>query len=163
MDKMEKLYIYKLPFNGRIINTITNGIVDYTGTRKQKSTFENGVETINISFVNGLTFEQYKEKKENGKDFLIATDKEIDVLFLNYHKSLISTFSEISKEKYYEMLEVMPPLRFDTFNKNQMFFICEPYTSNLHQCFVKSNNKYYSALRKITESKESIFKSLLKK
>lgn len=159
---MEILYIYKEPFKGSIENTMTKGgTVHYTGeavTREYVK--ENGSLVWETKYINGLTFEQYNE--QNGGNLKIATSEEIDTLFQTYTETLISDFEEITEEKFYYMLECLPPCRWHTHKGVELFYISEAYTSNLHSFGAKLNGKYYSATRRNNEPSESLAEAVNK-
>lgn len=52
---------------------------------------------------------------------------------------------EITEERFYEMLDVMPPLRWVTRNGVQSFILAEPLDLNYYTQFAKYNGKYYTA------------------
>lgn len=70
-----------------------------------------------------------------------------------YHEKLGSKpFKQISEERYWDMLECLPPMKWHDIERGvNIFFISEAYTADLHDCFICLNNgrekKYYSALR----------------
>lgn len=85
--KPKTFYICNEPFNGSILNTMHNGIVDYTGEQvENKYISEDGAEVTEICFVNGLTFEQYNEKK--GGNLKVVDGVELDALLKEYHENL---------------------------------------------------------------------------
>ena len=53
---------------------------------------------------------------------------------------------EITEERYYEMLDVLPPLRWVTRNGVQSFILAEPLDLNYYTQFAKYNDKYYTAV-----------------
>jgi hypothetical protein len=160
--KNQTFYIYEEPFNGIILNTMQNGLVNYTGDEKTTKRFtENGSLEINISYENKLTFEEYiKDRKLNPKKIKTATDSQINELFKKHEENERTGWKEISEERADEMLNVLPPWRFTKIYKGYFFFISEAYSGNNHACFAFFNGKYYESLRSIKESTESIINSL---
>lgn len=154
---METLYAYKTPFNGRIQTTVHNNLVDYTGESKtRKYTDEKGCQVIEISHPNKLTFEQFNEQE--GGIYKLATENEIVELLEKYENTLIGKFEEITEDSYMFSLECMPPRRWHKYNKLEIFFLLEAYTSNIHHCFIfnPSTQKYYKGLQRITATSEEI-------
>ena len=52
---------------------------------------------------------------------------------------------EITEAHFYEMLDVLPPLRWVTRNGVQSFILAEPLDLNYYTQFAKYNGKYYTA------------------
>ena len=61
----------------------------------------------------------------------------------------IKPAEEITEGRYYEMLDVLPPLRFVTRNGVQSFILAEPKDLNYYTQFAKYNGKYYYNFIKI--------------
>lgn len=91
---------------------------------------------------------------ENG--YKVVTREEMNTLLDNYLKSLCDHWKEITEEKYFYALEVLPPKKY--FNGG--FFVGECYTYNLYNFYQKYNNKYYTCLQPINKAREDILKSL---
>lgn len=111
------------------------------------------------------TLEEYKIQKNN--PHLIALDW--DVFYKDWYEpyliGLQKDWEEITEERYWEMLEVLPPVRW-TQGIISFFFISEAYTANLHSCIIKdatdkNNPKYYEALRGIDTPAEKLVKNYL--
>ena len=161
IEIMNYLYIYKEPFTGSILNTMSNGFVHYTGeSQTKKYTDEKGCLVHETSYLNPLNFEQYNEK--HGGNLKVATEKEIEIIIDNFNNSLIDDFKEITEEKFYDLLECLPPKRWHTHEKVEIFFICEAYTADLHTCCVSYKGKHFSALRSIREESQSIATAVIK-
>lgn len=155
---MQTLYIISEPFNGRVKNTMHNGLVDYTGTAKNRKYIDkNGSLIFETYYENRLNFEQYQ--KEKNEPLKVVTEQELDKLFKEYEeKSILQKFTEITEERYFDLLECLPPKRWHNFKGLEIFFMGECYTSNIYTCCIHdpSTKKYYSALRRITETSEEL-------
>lgn len=160
---METLYIYKEPFNGSVENTMHNGNVDYTGEPETtKYIDESGAQVHETKYLNPLNFKQYNEKKGGG--LKVATEEEITILFQEHEeKSVLQPFTETTEERFYDGLECLPPKRWHKYKGLEIFFVGECYTSNIYRCyiFMPDAKKYYSALRRITETSEQLEAKLL--
>lgn len=160
---METTYIYQEPFIGRIINTMHNGNVDYTGERTTKDYIdERGSQVHEISYLNPLNFEQYNE--QHGGNLKTASEEEIAKLFEEHEqKNILSFFTEITEERYDNLLECLPPKRWHKHKGLEIFFMAECYTGNIYSCciFNPETKKYYSALRRITETSDELEKVFL--
>lgn len=151
----ETKYIYKEPYQGNILNTLVDGVVSFTGEEIRTETIgENGSTIINITYKGGETFEEYNKRKGGGCK--VVNEEELRVLIEEHNNSLITEFKEITEDRYFDLLECLPPLKHHTYRGAEIFFISEALTGNLHTCCVGINNKYYSATRKRNESSESI-------
>lgn len=103
-----------------------------------------------------LTFEQYN-KEHGGTLVALDWDDFNNRLYTPHLLSLQEPFVETTEERYEDGLECLPPKRWTRSGKNQFFFVGECYTANIYRCFVRKEDKYYTALRAITTSEEDIF------
>jgi hypothetical protein len=114
---------------------------------------------INETFVHysdNVTFAEYN--KQHGGNLLALTWEEFDKDYYSNHlKNLCGKFKRTTKEDFWNALECLPPKRWTREKGKEFFFLGECYTANLYTCFVRKGNNYYSALRPITASKESLF------
>ncbi len=160
---MTTQYIYQEPFNGRVLNTMHNGTVDYTGEpQRNEYTAENGSRVIETSYLNQLTFDQYNEQK--GGNLKIASGEEIDVLLFAYeNENVLTEFQEITEDQWWNWLECLPPTKWHHYKGLEIFFVSECYTSNIYRCCIScpDADKYYSALRRINETDEELETVLL--
>ena len=98
-----------------------------------------------------LTFEDYNEK--NGGAMMLITDKELTILLEKHLKDMQGPWTEITEEDYYDQYECLPPIY-----RGHFWFSMEPTTGSLHQCYIKANNKYYTALRDVYSKPEDLDK-----
>ena len=62
-----------------------------------------------------------------------------------YNQSLSEPFKEITEEDYYDLLDVLPPLRM----RQNSFFVGEPYYGNMYSfCFTRQG-RYFKGLRSV--------------
>jgi len=94
-------------------------------------------DTLIVHYTNGLTLEQYQE--QNNKEYDLLTWEEFEKKVTTYEQTLKTKPKRITKARYWEMLEVLPPSRFD----GNVFHICERLTGNLVAWFFSKNEKYY--------------------
>jgi hypothetical protein len=103
------------PFRGHVQSTVNDdGIVDYT---------------------KGQTFEQYAA--EHGGNVKIISDAELDDLLENHYASLVTKPKRITRARYWEMLEVLPPCRWHDVGGFNVFHVSERLTGNLVSWFIK--------------------------
>ncbi len=91
------------------------------------------------------------EKKEDyiSKGFLVLSEDEMfKQIWDNEDKQFIKKWIKISKDDWYEMLEILPPMKWQHIDNYQFFFISEATTSNIHSCYCKHGDNYYSANRR---------------
>lgn len=123
------------------------------------SLLRNGV----VEFTDGLTLDQYREKK--GLPGLVAMPWDVYYKFLCdwQEKNVITPFTEISEEFYYEALECLPPLRWhDLAPDVNVFFCSEMTTGTITACYIKHQGRYFSALKHLHLSDPELLNSFLK-
>lgn len=92
----------------------------------------------------GETLDELKVKENN--PFLIAvSDNTINKMIRIYEKSLCGPFSEITKEDYYDSMDVLPPIRL----KRNSFFVGEPYYGSLYPFRFTTCGRYFKGLRSV--------------
>jgi hypothetical protein len=91
-------------------------------------------------------------KRENNPDLQAVTSEQYVPIMRKYEESFCHPFQEISKERYLDLLEFVPPKR----HKHDRFFLGECYLGSLYMfCFIL-NGKYYSAHRSISLTDEEL-------
>lgn len=53
---------------------------------------------------------------------------------------------EVSREFYYEMLEILPPASWTTSPDSESFYVIEALTGNLHEWLARLGDKYYALI-----------------
>ena len=103
------------------------------------------------------TLEEYKAIK--GKENLIAMGwEELESKFISpYLKSIQYPFLPCLEKNFIDALECLPPKKWTRKEGAEFFFIGEPTTFNLHQCYVRKGNEFFTALRDLFTNPESIF------
>lgn len=92
----------------------------------------------------GETVEELRIR-ENNPYLKAVTPSEMDKKLRLYHQSLSEPFKEITKEDYYDLLDVLPPLRM----RQNSFFVGEPYYGNMYSfCFTRQG-RYFKGLRSV--------------
>lgn len=92
----------------------------------------------------GETIEELRIR-ENNPYLKAVTPSVMDKKLRLYHQSLSEPFKEITKEDYYDLLDVLPPLRM----RQNSFFVGEPYNGNMYSfCFTRQG-RYFKGLRSI--------------
>lgn len=123
MDRQTKYIIDSRYFDGTCLTCMTDG---------------------NRSDFGGETIEELRIREDN--PFLIAvTQSRINKMLRIYHQSLSEPFKEITKEEYYDLLDVLPPLRM----RRNSFFVGEPYYGNMYSFCFTSEGRYFKGLRSV--------------
>jgi len=90
-------------------------------------------------------------------EYEIMSGDEYSKYLDKYCSEVCGKWKEITEERYYKMLEILPPLHW----KQDGFFISEPYTLNIHDFFQKhQEGKYYEAMFRINTPRSEILASL---
>lgn len=92
----------------------------------------------------GETIEELRIR-ENNPYLKAITPSDIDKKLRLYNQSLSEPFKEITEEDYYDLLDVLPPLRM----RQNSFFVGEPYYGNMYSfCFTRQG-RYFKGLRSV--------------
>jgi hypothetical protein len=97
--------------------------------------YENGV--LIVHYTDGMTLEQYQ--KDRGVELDALTWDEFSKRVAAYEQSLKTKPKQITKERYWEMLEVLPPCRWT----NGRFHVSERLTGNLVSWFAQKGDLYF--------------------
>ena len=122
--KIDVLFVVKknMPYNGSVQSTISDGIhVDYSG---------------------GLTLEEYSQKK--GVEFEAIRWEELQPRMETFYQSLITEPDEIDEDTYVDMLEVLPPCRYQMKDGITMFHMSERMIGTIVTWYVNFKNRYFS-------------------
>lgn len=92
----------------------------------------------------GETIEELRTR-ENNPFLKVISATELDKMLRLYHQSLSEPFREITEEDYYDLLDVLPPLRM----RQNSFFVGELYYGSMYSfCFTREG-RYFKGLRSI--------------
>lgn len=128
-------YVVKLPFTGHALDVILDG------TR------------VAYSDINNLDHFIMKESRslKDGESIREVSETEFNELHANWLLTKVKKpFTEITLEKWEDMLEVLPPLRWHTIaGRWNVFFLSEMYTASYGSMFVKDlrTKKCYEGLK----------------
>lgn len=144
-------YIVKLPFTGSIESetfTDLNGVerVAYSGYL-----YNNGGECLTVS--------EYLALPSKAGSTIVNSET-IDKLINEYEKLLISEFKEIDSERFFYMLEVLPPCKWSTVSNVELFHVSERITGNLVSWFFKKGDQYFEKVDRDNVDKYSLVKGL---
>lgn len=83
-------------------------------------------------------------KQRENIEVRLVDDVELYQLIQDFNNSLITNPEEISIERWEEMLEVLPPCRWNTYAGYSGFHVSERYTGDLVSWYFKKNGKAYT-------------------
>lgn len=97
------------------------------------------------------------QQRENNPNLKAVTRTELNKLLVIYYDSLCKPFEEISEERYWELLECVPPKR----HRRGSFFVGECYDGPLYRFCFEYDKRYFSALRSIRLSDVELDKEII--
>ena len=97
-----------------------------------------------VLYSDGKTIEEYLKERPTME---AVTMEEADKLIDNFHNSMVTDWQEISEERYYDMLEVLPPCKYE----NGKFHVSERITGDLVSWFKCDGGKFYEKTDYSTE------------
>lgn len=90
----------------------------------------------------GETLEEMRVR-ENNPYLTSVTRQRIDKMLHLYLQALSAPFSEITKEEYHDLMDVLPPIRLE----KDSFFVGEPYYGEVYTfCFTRKG-RYFVSIR----------------
>lgn len=120
------------------MNNIIHWIIDaaepFNGVTQSFTCMKDGIERVAYT---DLTLADYMEQAE--KPYKIIKDEELDALLREYENGLVTDWQEITESRYFEMLEVLPPCKYE----NGRFHISERLTGDLVAWFKREGGKFY--------------------
>ncbi|WP_045406721.1 hypothetical protein [Vibrio jasicida] len=137
---VKKLNLIEKPFKGFIQTSVS--VIKNEDTNDLKCWVDySHCETLGRN----LTLEEYLQQDKNKDKQLFAIEEnELDHYMAEFEKSMITGFSEISKDTYWWRLECLPPCGWGTFSSVEMFFMSERnYGNNVTWCF-EYQDKFYT-------------------
>lgn len=98
------------------------------------------------------TLEELRVREKN--PYLIAvTPERMNLLVKRYQNALQTPFKEITEERYWDLLNCLPPARMG----NSFFFVGEPYYGYLYPFCFKANGRYFHGERSIRLTNNDIY------
>lgn len=151
---METYYILDTTeeFNGSVFNSIQANSIDEANNYAL------------VDYVDKITFAEYNQQ-HGGKLIIIDRDALLKDYVLPYRSKLQGPFEEIPLEKYYDLMECVPPLRMQKLgSRYYMFFVGECYSFDLYHCCVRNmiTDVCYYALRAVETPNEKLLEEFEK-
>lgn len=105
---------------------------------------------IHCDYENRKTLEELKTEMDN-PHLIAVTANTIRKMVRIHNQGLCHPFTEITKEQYYDKLNVLPPIR----HTKHSFFIGEPRSGDVYPFCFNRNGRYFTGLRSVrTPAKE---------
>jgi hypothetical protein len=89
-------------------------------------------------------------------EYEILSVADYNKMLVEFYCKLCGKWEEITEKRYYEMLNVLPPVKWERGG----FFVSEAYTLDVHSFYQKREGKYYEAMFQIGCPREEILSSL---
>ena len=118
-----------------------------------------------LSIIEGIPrksdLDRISKDYNNGEEvFALPWDEVYDNFIVPYQKKLQGPWKEVTEERFWEMLECLPPMRWNKLGDIEFFFVSEATTGPLHACFVRKGDRYYEGLRDRFISIEELIKQI---
>ena len=115
-----------------------------------------------IAFTDGQTLKEYKESKPKSSFSAMMGDDEYNACIENWHNEqyLNKPAVRITKEDFYDKLEMLPPCGWKTYGIYEAFYMSEMITSNITNWYANDGDNYYEICARasagLTEIKAAI-------
>jgi len=116
------------------------------------------IDTINsdtgLSSICGESLEQVRQRCPKAEiwDFEQACEQIQSITYA----TTITAPVEVTEERWWEMLNVLPPMRWRGGGDTESFMICEATTLDLHSIFCRIGDRYFELVNKRTMTHEEI-------
>ena len=142
----------------------SNTIMNYTHAICEKGkTYLNNVGRLNddgqvVSSISGELFNDLiaKLNKDDQQSFIILPMEDAMKMIDDAGNGMCGQIQEINKEKYNEMLECLPPEKWENLGSFSIFRMREYYTDNITSHYISYKNRYFTAKYRITTTYQSI-------
>jgi hypothetical protein len=106
-----------------------------------------------------LSFDEYN-KSRGGNLLALSWDDYYQDWYRPFELGLQGDWQETTEERYDDMLGAVPPIKHQMIGNFSTFFVGEATSGSLHQMFACMGSRYYTALRDVNQSKESLEEEL---
>ncbi len=110
---------------------------------------------IHNDFGQGETLEELKVQ-ENNPHLIAVSVNRIRKMEQIYERSLSAPFCEITKDEYYDRMDILPPVRL----KSHSFFMGEPYFGSLYLLCFTIGGRYFKGLRSIRTPHDELVRQM---
>lgn len=105
------------------------------------------------------TNQTWGEYHSDNPDTELISEEALSGLMKKHYDDMCSGYTEITEQRYYELLECVPPKRWKRLSDNIFpFFVGECYSGEVYQLclYHKPSNRYFSKMERISASDEKI-------
>ena len=97
------------------------------------------------------TLEELRDREKN--PYLTAVSGNTVRKMIRIHlQSLCAPFSEITEERYFDYMDVLPPIR----HTRNFFFLEEPYHADIYRFCFRAGGRYFTGLRSVTTPRKEL-------
>ena len=97
------------------------------------------------------TLEELRDREKN--PCLTAVSGNTVRKMIRIHlQSLCAPFSEITEERYFDYMDVLPPIR----HTRNFFFLGEPYHADIYRFCFRAGGRYFTGLRSVTTPRKEL-------
>lgn len=97
------------------------------------------------------TLEELRDREKN--PYLTAVSGNTVRKMIRIHlQSLCAPFSEITEERYFDYMDVLPPIR----HTRNFFFLGEPYHADIYRFCFRAGGRYFTGLRSVTTPRKEL-------
>ncbi len=120
------------------------------------------LETILADSETRSTYDDRNEEDYLLDGYLVLSEDEmVAEINKNEDEKYLNEWLEIDEDYWWEMLEVLPPMKWQHKGTWEFFFISEATTSNIHACYAKHGKKYYTANRRTSVNYGDFVKEII--
>ncbi|WP_455606362.1 hypothetical protein [Bacteroides sp.] len=97
------------------------------------------------------TLEELRDREKN--PYLITVSGNTVRKMIRIHlQSLCAPFNEITEERYFDYMDVLPPIR----HTRNFFFLGEPYHADIYRFCFRAGGRYFTGLRSVTTPRKEL-------
>lgn len=142
------LYIVSLPFEGYCQN------VAHECNDGEFRAYYTKSEVLYKGHTVNMTLQEYMEK--NGENLTVVTEAQFNEMLAQHYADLVTEPQEVEEDYFIDMLEVLPPSRWNNIDGVEFFHVSERLTGNLVTWLAKYDGKHYCFTDYDNKSNEEI-------
>ena len=131
------------------------GLLNWSTPKNDLWLYQTGNQANSVMSLYGYYFTNYSFKPVEQDDPTLMPLKELLVKVDEFNQdTYCKPVVEIDKERYNEMLGVMPPQRYE----GGVFYMSEAQIGDIHSMFAKIDDRYFEAMRDVTKTSNAEFR-----
>lgn len=113
-------------------------------------------------YLNNLEKDQTVEEylKANPGFECLPFDTVLEEIHTVQDRKLLTEWKEINEDEWMDALECLPPQKWQTVDGVNIFRMCEYTTGNITSHYARTEERYFTASRRITQSYEDMAKEI---